>query len=183
MLNLYMIWHIMYYYLFRLFMLRISLWHAFRIETEAHTRTTLCVYNVCISGCVVHEILYFLSVCVMFFLRLRFPYFVNMRFLNYLIDITINVGISPRTMYYLLFISTMAASPAHPFPSILLSFVRSFVHPCHPPNQPIDLKIAKAYATVLSSVSSIWQVDKIGNELRLNASDIGKRSLQYELSK
>lgn len=122
MLNPYMIWHIMYYYLFRLFMLRISLWHAFRIETAAHTRTTMC--DVRVGYLLLPYVLYtkfsILSRCArgMFFFSIFFPYFVNMCFLNYLIDITINVGISPRTMHYLLFISTMTtSSPAliHPF--------------------------------------------------------------------
>lgn len=98
----------MYYYLFRLFMLRISLWHAFRIETESHTHTHTYYYCACILD---EDVLYTKSSifsltlyarCFFFsLLHLRFPYFVNMCFLNYLIDITINVGISPRTMYHL----------------------------------------------------------------------------------
>lgn len=176
MLNLYMIWHIMYYYLFRLFMLRISLWHAFRIETEPHTRTALCVPVQCVVD-LDADVLYTkssifsLSVCMMFFLHFPFPYFVNMCFLNYLIDITINVRISPRTMCHSLFIFLPWLHP----PPVRQSLYRSFVHPCHPSNQLRRFKNCKGLRNRIIFVRSIWQVDKIGNERRLDAADRQKK--------
>lgn len=46
MLNLYdLVWYIMYFYLFRLFMLRISLCHAISIETMVHCTLTLTTHT------------------------------------------------------------------------------------------------------------------------------------------